>query len=171
MRSANMHKTLEPWYRQGWPWFLIAIPAVAVIAGMITLWLAVSTWDGLVVDDYYQEGKAIEKTIARSLKAAELGLLADVRLRAEEVTLDLTSSANVPLPPTVVLTISHPTRGGMDQVVLLKRRDGGVFAAPLSPLSAGRWLLQVEDESRNWRMNGSVNIPAESVIHIAPAKS
>lgn len=171
MRSANMHKTLEPWYRQGWPWFLIAIPAIAVIAGMITLWLAVSTWDGLVVDDYYQEGKAIEKTIARSLKAAELGLLADVRLRAEEVTLDLTSSANVPLPPTVVLTISHPTRGGMDQVVLLKRRDGGVFAAPLSPLSAGRWLLQVEDESRNWRMNGSVNIPAESVIRIAPAKS
>lgn len=170
MSSANMHKTVEPWYRQGWPWFLIAIPAVAVVAGMITLWLAVSTWDGLVVDDYYQEGKAIEKTIARSQRAAELGLMADVRLRAEEVTLDLSSAANAPLPPTVVLTISHPTRGGMDQVVVLKRRDG-VFVAPLAPLSAGRWLLQVEDESRGWRMNGSANVPADAVIRIVPAKS
>lgn len=170
MSSANMRKTVEPWYRQGWPWFLIAIPAVAVVAGMITLWLAVSTWDGLVVDDYYQEGKAIEKTIARSQRAAELGLMADVRLRAEEVTLDLSSAANAPLPPTVVLTISHPTRGGMDQVVVLKRRDG-VFVAPLAPLSAGRWLLQVEDESRGWRMNGSANVPADAVIRIVPAKS
>ena len=169
MRSANMHKTLEPWYRQGWPWFLIAIPAVAVVAGMITLWLAVTSWDGLVVDDYYQEGKTIEKTIERSLKAAELGLIADVRLRAEEVTLDLSSAPNAPLPPTVVLTVSHPTRAGMDQVVVLKRRDG-VFAAPLAPLSAGRWLLQVEDESHTWRMNGSANIPADSVIRIVPAK-
>ncbi|WP_018991219.1 FixH family protein [Aromatoleum toluclasticum] len=170
MQSANMHKTLEPWYRQGWPWFLIAVPAASVVAGMVTLWLAVTSWDGLVVDDYYQEGKAIEKTIARSLKAAELGLLADVRLRSDEVTLELSSAANAPLPPTVVLTISHPTRAGMDQVLVLKRRDG-VFAAPLAPLSSGRWLLQVEDESHNWRMNGSANIPADSVVRIVPVKS
>ena len=170
MRSATMQKSIEPWYRQGWPWFLISIPAVAVILGITTLWLAVSTWDGLVVDDYYQEGKTIEKTIARSQKAAEMGLVADVRLRAEEVTLDLAAGSAVTLPPTVVLTISHPTRSGMDQVVILKRRDG-VFVAPLAPLTAGRWLLQLEDESHTWRMNGTANIPADSVIRIVPVSS
>ncbi|AYH45027.1 nitrogen fixation protein FixH [Azoarcus sp. DN11] len=170
MRSATMQKTIEPWYRQGWPWFLISIPAVAVVMGMTTLWLAVSTWDGLVVDDYYQEGKTIEKTIARSQKAAEMGLVADVRIRADEVTLDLSTASRAPLPPTVVLTISHPTRSGMDQVVLLKRRDG-VFVAPVAPLTAGRWLLQLEDESHTWRMNGTANIPADSVIRIVPFRS
>ncbi|WP_286164189.1 FixH family protein [Azoarcus sp. DN11] len=165
-----MQKTIEPWYRQGWPWFLISIPAVAVVMGMTTLWLAVSTWDGLVVDDYYQEGKTIEKTIARSQKAAEMGLVADVRIRADEVTLDLSTASRAPLPPTVVLTISHPTRSGMDQVVLLKRRDG-VFVAPVAPLTAGRWLLQLEDESHTWRMNGTANIPADSVIRIVPFRS
>ena len=40
-----------PWYRQFWPWFIIMIPASAVIAGFITLWLAVSRPDHLVVDD------------------------------------------------------------------------------------------------------------------------
>ena len=40
-----------PWYRQFWPWFIIALPACAVIASFITLWLAVSRPDYLVVDE------------------------------------------------------------------------------------------------------------------------
>lgn len=170
MRSANLQKSIEPWYRQGWPWFLIAIPAVAVVAGMITLWLAVTTWDGLVVDDYYQEGKTIEKTIARSVRAAEMGLVADVRVRAEDVGVELAARAEVALPPTVVLTISHPTRAGMDQVVLLKRRDG-IYVGELAPLASGRWLLQIEDESKTWRMNGTANVPAASAVRIVPVNS
>jgi hypothetical protein len=44
-----------PWYRQFWPWFIIALPASAVVAGFITLWLAISNPDGMVVsDDEYQ---------------------------------------------------------------------------------------------------------------------
>jgi len=45
-----------PWYRQFWPWFIIALPASAVIASFISLWLAVSNPDHLVVnEDEYQQ--------------------------------------------------------------------------------------------------------------------
>jgi hypothetical protein len=45
-----------PWYRQFWPWFIIALPASAVIASFISLWLAVSNPDHLVVnEDEYQK--------------------------------------------------------------------------------------------------------------------
>jgi len=40
-----------PWYKQFWPWFIIALPASAVVAGFITLWLAISSPDYLVVDE------------------------------------------------------------------------------------------------------------------------
>jgi len=40
-----------PWYKQFWPWFIIALPASAVIASFITLWIAISNPDQLVVDD------------------------------------------------------------------------------------------------------------------------
>jgi len=40
-----------PWYRQFWPWFIIALPASAVVASFFTLWLAISNPDPLVVDD------------------------------------------------------------------------------------------------------------------------
>ncbi len=44
-----------PWYRQFWPWFIIALPASVVVASFFTLWLAISNPDPLVVaDEQYQ---------------------------------------------------------------------------------------------------------------------
>jgi hypothetical protein len=40
-----------PWYKQFWPWFIIALPASVVVASFFTLWLAISNPDQLVVDD------------------------------------------------------------------------------------------------------------------------
>lgn len=40
-----------PWYRQFWPWVIIAIPSMAVIGGIFTFWLAVSNPETLVVDE------------------------------------------------------------------------------------------------------------------------
>lgn len=48
-----------PWFKQFWPWFIIALPASVVIASFFTLWLAVSNPDHLVVDeDEYQQIKS-----------------------------------------------------------------------------------------------------------------
>ena len=51
----SLNSVVQPWYRQGWPWFLIALPASAVIGGIITIILAVNSPNALVVDDYYKE--------------------------------------------------------------------------------------------------------------------
>ena len=50
---------IEPWYKQFWPWFIIALPASVVIASFFTLYLAVSNPDQLIVtDDEYLELKS-----------------------------------------------------------------------------------------------------------------
>lgn len=41
---------LRPWYREPWPWVLIAIPALTIAACGLTLWLAISHPDPVVVD-------------------------------------------------------------------------------------------------------------------------
>ena len=47
-----------PWYRQFWPWFIIALPTAAVIGSFVSLWLAVSHPDYLVVSEgQYQQIK------------------------------------------------------------------------------------------------------------------
>ena len=62
-----------PWYREPWPWIIMAGPAVVVVAGVVTAWIAFSGADGLVADDYYKQGLAINKVLAREQRAAFLG--------------------------------------------------------------------------------------------------
>ena len=52
-----------PWYRQFWPWAIISIPATTVVACAIMITLAILSDDGLVSDDYYREGLAINKRL------------------------------------------------------------------------------------------------------------
>ena len=49
---------VKPWYKQFWPWFLIAIPTSSFIMAYFIVKFATNTQDSLVVDDYYKEGKA-----------------------------------------------------------------------------------------------------------------
>jgi hypothetical protein len=57
--TRDRHPDFRPWYREPWPWVLIAIPALTIIACGITLWLALVNPDYLVVDDaQYQAVRA-----------------------------------------------------------------------------------------------------------------
>lgn len=48
----------EPWYRNPWVWLIIAIPALTVIGGLFTFYLAVSHPDYLVNDTAIKEETA-----------------------------------------------------------------------------------------------------------------
>ena len=50
-KQNTQNNPVTPWYRQFWPWFIIALPASAVVASFITLWIAISNPDQVVVDD------------------------------------------------------------------------------------------------------------------------
>jgi len=47
-------------------WLVIAGPAIVVVAGFITLYLAISRPDPLVTEDYYRKGIEINKTLQGS---------------------------------------------------------------------------------------------------------
>ncbi len=162
--------SVVPWYKQRWPWILISLPATSVVLGMTLLYFAITTADGLVVDDYYREGRAIDRTIARSIHAAELGLMADLDIRAEELSIRLSANEATSLPEALVVTIAHPTRSGKDQNLVLSG-NGGAFSGPVAPLTAGRWLIQLEDEAKTWRLRGAVYLPAQATLRILPYES
>ena len=57
------HTDTVVWYKQFWPWFLIILPLVVVIASLYTVYLAVSDPDPVIEDDYYHQGLTINKRI------------------------------------------------------------------------------------------------------------
>ena len=78
----------KPWYRHFWPWFLMALPAAVVVAGLSTAYIAHEHADDLVVDEYWRR-----KGVATALYyAARDWGLARKNLR---ITLEL-SSKNYP---------------------------------------------------------------------------
>jgi len=59
----------KPWWKFGYVWLIIAGPAIVVVAGFATLWLALRTPDPVLAEDYYQRGLDINKTLRAQQQA------------------------------------------------------------------------------------------------------
>ena len=148
-------------------WLLISLPMTAVIAGMVTLYLAVSTSDGLVVDDYYKRGKAINVDLARDAAAARHELRADIELDMRNNHVQLLLQGNIErLPETLTLSLLHPTQAGYDQVLPLQHAGDGVYSGAIDEVGRGNWYLQLE--TVEWRLSGSMRMPHTGKIVLLP---
>lgn len=156
----------QPWYREPWPWILMAGPAIVVVAGFATAWLAVRSDDGLVVDDYYKQGLAINQTLGRSDTAVRLGVQAELRLVEGRVSVSL---GNAVVRGPLNLRLVHPTRAGMDQSLNMAAVGPGVYEGQLQALQAGRWHVVLED--RDWRLNGDWILPAVGALTLGVGSS
>lgn len=169
-KAATLEPTPKRWYQEPWPWFLMAGPFIVVVAACITAWIAVKSSDPLVTDDYYKKGLAINQTLAQSKLAAEMGIEARLRLTDNRVEVGISSAADdsnhMPPPATLRLTLSHPTRAGLDQTVELKAIGGLRYASDLRLPASGHWIVMVEDGAETWRLLGNAVLPAQGEILI-----
>jgi uncharacterized protein len=60
--KSDIKSDQNPWWNFGYVWLIISGPALVVIAGLITLYLALSRPDP-AVEDYYRKGIEINKTL------------------------------------------------------------------------------------------------------------
>ena len=158
--AAATTPAARPWYRYAWPWLLAIAPAAALIGGLVTLWLAVTTSDSLVVDDYYREGRAINQQLARDRLAGSLGLHGELRFEPQSaagnppvITLQLAAARGSAWPPELGLRIVHATIASRDRKYRLEHVGNGRYrAAGSAPQAAGHWLVQIEDAGRTWRL-------------------
>ncbi|HSC79433.1 MAG TPA: FixH family protein [Chitinolyticbacter sp.] len=168
-----MHATTVPtlpWYKQFWPWFLIAIPALSVVGGIAMIILASSSFDGLVSDDYYKEGQAINAQLDRDRRAATLGISAQVLLAEDGRTLRLVFAH--PVTGTLTLKLLHPTRAGLDQTVPLKRESDRLYTANLPhALVQPRWRIELADGAGQWRLTGVWKLDSLEPLVLAPRAS
>jgi len=156
-----------PWYRHRWPWLLMLGPFTVIVAGVITLWLALRSNDGLVADDYYKQGLAINEVTSRDRRAAELELRGEVSLDAGRQLVNRGKLTE--MPGGLVLKLSHPTRGGLDQSFRLQRDNSGGYSAGLAGIPGGRWYLSLEDEAREWRLSASWDPAQQPALMLTPA--
>lgn len=154
MATMQLKSDSQPWYKHRWPWLLMLGPAVVVVAGFITAWLAIRSYDGLVADDYYKQGLAINQQLERDQKAGELGLRGDVMRSGLQLRVLLGGDEATSPPAKLTLRLTHPTRAGQDLNVELAAEGQGFYSGKLGNDISGRWHVVLEDPSGQWRLQG-----------------
>lgn len=152
---------INPWYKQFWPWFLIFFPALAVVAGIATIIIAVNSDDGLVEENYYKAGLAINKTIADEERASalEISALLEIKPEVRQIYLKLSGNQDIS-KQRLLLKLIHPTIKGRDITIPLLAQPNGVFRGFLDALpEKGRWYVTLTPEDKSWRISDEILVP------------
>lgn len=154
-----------PWYRHRWPWLLMLGPAAVVAAGMVTIVIAFTRQDALVVDDYYKQGKAINQDLRRDRAAQTLGMAGELRYEPATGQLrgGVRQGGRAYSAPLLILLV-HPTQPARDIRIPVLPDAEGNFAVPLPMLGAARWQVRLESADHAWRLQGRWRWPQTTGI-------
>ncbi len=171
-----------PWYRQPLVWMIIAIPLSAVIVGSFFIYLSIVTDDGLVADDYYKQGMAINKVIARDQLATELGLAAGIEIddKTGYIKVDFRPGRMQEVPLQLALVLRHATQQQQDNHVVLDRGiDNQFIGATKQDIHKGVWYVELSNrldpekdealQEGQRRMSTRVRIDGYTRLELDPA--
>jgi len=153
-----------PWYRQPWPWFLIALPAAAVCASFYTLYLALSAPEAVVRDEYDRNGFEVTRRLEQDARARELGLQARMNISASGTAVIALSPLS-PMPATLNLQLIHPTAQAQDKLLALQLGPDGRYTAVIERLEGKRYLqLEPGGAGSEWRLRGVLEPGAAALL-------
>lgn len=157
----------KPWYAHRWPWLLMLGPAVVIVAGGFTVWLAVTRPDALVVDDYYKQGQAINQDLRRDAQAAHLKMQLHLNYNpAAGKLIGIIEAGAGTTARAIQLHLIHPTLPEKDMAFKAQTNGAGQFEIPLPMLEIAHWQIAVEDQQHSWRLAGTWAWPQQQKIEL-----
>jgi hypothetical protein len=147
--SATPLRAPRPPWREPLVWLVFGIPGLTIVAGFVTWWIAAQRADSNVVEDYYKQGLAINRSLERESHARDRGLVAEVSLHgANDLRVRLSGAGEMPASVTVLLV--HPVRAEQDRRLRLDRQPDGSYRTVSPLVGAGTWGFTVE--TPDWRL-------------------
>lgn len=164
------------WYKEPWPWILMAGPAIVVVAAFATFFIAHINAADLVSDDYYQDGKHINLDIKRDQAAFDRHINAQVMFSPNGDAVKVLLSGNFNPSRPLKLTLLHPAKRSFDQTVELKLPAGAApsngpveLDAALKPIpSAQHWYVRLEDADGQWRVEDKWLVNQGNAVNLRP---
>ncbi|MCW8108398.1 FixH family protein [Alteromonas ponticola] len=157
----------SPWYKQFWPWFLIAIPLASFAMGFLILHLASNTTDSLVVDDYYKEGKVINARLDKIEEARRQNISTHLSIRDGAVAVAFTSG----MPKdgqALKLSFYHVTLEEKDVSLLLSQDANGVYRGFTESSLDGKWKITLTPMDESWKIQQTVTLPYSGKLVFNP---
>lgn len=155
-----------PWYKEPWAWLVFFLPLSAVIAGITTLFIALSDPDDLVVGDYYKKGKAINLEISKIKQAQKLGIAFALKFVDGELVIKPTGIEKQ--FPLLNVNFYHPTLEEKDFYLALTADGAGNFRHTIEENVDGKWRVTISPFENNWKIQNVITLPQSDFIDIKP---
>jgi len=156
---------IKPWYKQFWPWFLMALPLCAVIGSFTTLAIFSKNSVSLVAKDYYKKGKGINIDLSRIKQAEKLGLSASVLSDSDHVSVQF-NKGKLKFYPALTVTFTHRTLADRDFQKVVSSDANGNYLIFLDSELNGPWFVEIEPHTKMWLLQGKVSFPAKNVTQL-----
>lgn len=163
----------KPWYKQLWPWILMAGPIFVVLASVAMFFVAKENMTDLVTDDYYKDGKHIAMELHRDEEAVKRQIQAQVLVSPDKNAAKVFISGDFDAKQPVNLLLMHPAKKAEDQTVVLKpvatvgnRTEYDVVFRTLP--DANHWYVRVEDAGGVWRVESKWFVSQGNAINLTP---
>lgn len=188
---TDQQEVSNPWYREGWAWFVLFPLIASVILSSFLVTTAFKYGDDVITDDYYKKGRLINQSFQQLELASELGITADIKfdLLTGEVNIAFTKNDGKPFPSSVFLFMDHPVSEDLDQVFELKEFAENRYRADLDKPLQHKWYMrllptseqfeldehgQIVDsteastETEHWMLKGEINFNAQTNVQLIP---
>jgi len=149
------------WYKEPWAWFIFTLPAIAVVAGITTYFIANHNPDPMVVGDYYKKGKAINLELSKMKQAQKLGISFDFKLSTHDLVI---------IPTGIEKTFSklnvnfyHPTLDTKDFSLSLTPDGNGYFRHYFDSPIDGKWQVTITPFENHWKIQKTIYTPQADV--------
>ncbi len=151
---------VKPWYKQFWPWFLIALPMTVVVGTLYTVFIFSQNSVSLVAEDYYKKGKGINIDISKVNIAKENNLNAEVSADSNVIVIAF-NKGKLEHFPALNATFTHRTLANRDFSQLITADAKGNYRITLESAIEGPWFIELEPHNKEWLVQGRVTFPTE----------
>ncbi|MDO5609726.1 MAG: FixH family protein [Pseudomonadota bacterium] len=148
--SEQQRKT----WREPMVWLVFALPAAVVVAGFVTLGIAIKHKDGGDVNDVVDRTAKMQRTdLSADEHAATLGLTALLRERDGRIEIVPMAGAWQRQNPLKLLA-EHPTDSAQDRRLELTPQPGGSWlsSAEFETERRNDWKFMLSDGAESWRL-------------------
>lgn len=171
--NKQKHTTdARPWYKERWSWIVMSGPAIVVVAGFYTFYLAVNTEDTLVTDDYYKEGKNIILEVERDQYADKHHISAQAFIQNDMSGVMVLTKGQYDENSPLTLKFFHPTIGKYDMDVPLVQSANNPFQytakLPESLPKTNSWIMRLQDDKDTWRIEARWIVSQGNSINLTP---